>query len=164
MTPRRPLRTALAAAALPLFVAGLAACSSAGTASADSIEEQTREWDAALASCVSDAGFDLEDPALLGDDEGKGATADFDALGEALETCQEQVEADHGPRPASEADQDDEEATMKELLRVQECLQEHGVDVHGAEEGVFSASGEIPEDVAATCDAEQFTDPEAADR
>jgi len=152
---------ALASAALPLLVAGLAACStSAGTdatsASEESTEKQARDWDAALSSCLRDAGFDLDDPDLFGDEEGQGATVDWDAVGPATDACLAEVTDERGDRPVTEAEADAQADADAEVDRVRSCLEDHGVEVEDEGEGFFTPPEDVPQDVVTDCDAQDW--------
>lgn len=154
-TTRRPLRRALALAVLPLLVTGLAACSSpTGGDDEASVEERARDWDRALSQCARDAGFDL-------DDSGEGVAIDVgggdpEALGEALDTCSDEVVAELGERPTTAHEEEQAAEFEKEWERITSCFEEHGVhlDEGGSGDSGLSEAPDVPEDVVAACDAE----------
>lgn len=161
---RRALRTALAAAALPLLVAGLASCSSAGTGvdgapasgagPQDSVEKQARDWDAAYASCMHDAGYESSGP--FGSGEASDGDGPDDAELTASDTCFQETVDDRGQRPVSEAEKAQDDALVKEYDRVLECLEEKGVDTGEQQDGVIALPQDVPADISAACGADTF--------
>jgi len=150
MTPRPRTRAALTALALPLLLAGLTACSSGGsdTADGDGPEAQARAWDAAYVACVEDAGFETEGPFA-----GMSTSADPAEL-DAVDACFQETTADLGDRPVTEAEEREGEEDLEEYDRVIECFREKGVDVGETQEGVQAPPQDVPDDIVAACDAE----------
>jgi len=159
-TPR--LRTTLTLGLLPLLVAGLAACSgtddaggtdASGTGSQGSVERQARDFDLALTSCMRDGGFELDDPGTGGAALDLTDVSDPDAYLAALTTCQDDVTAELGERPITDAERRQGEEAAQEFQKIQSCLEDKGVVFPESDSGMVSAPV-VPDDIAAACGAE----------
>ncbi|WP_209559341.1 hypothetical protein [Frigoribacterium sp. PvP032] len=152
--------TLFALAAVPLLVVGLAGCSggeggaSPQVKSDSQVADDALAWDVANAGCLRGEGLDVQDPTA--DGLTKGAIpmgADPEVTSAAMEKCQEETNADLGPRPQSAAEEKSNEEAEAAMRETAECLREKGYDVSDpSADGAGSSDGEtIPDDVAKAC-------------
>lgn len=152
----RPVKIAIMAA-LPLLLAGLAACSNdaagsiseaGSTGSGDSADPDRQEQMLKFTECLREHGLDVPDP----DSEGRfaipfgggSASGPDEKTREAMEACQDLAPLRGGNLDELRNDPEFQDAQ----LRFAECMREHGVDVPDPDQdgggGFMIDGGDVP--------------------